>query len=1127
MPIVEMAFTSGLDQGTDPRRTVKLTALDNYVWTKRGMIEKRPGYTTLVSTVFPLPTSVVTAVNVTAGGSGYQANAGSGVGAFFVTFTGGGGAGALATAFTGASGGAVTSIGVAFGGSGFSSAPAPSFALGSGSGATATAVIGAVSGGSLSAALTIATSPQGVLQTSDGTSLYAYDGSSSWSKIGALPNVAVATRPVPLQAQPTQNGVTLINAVDWISCVCGVLRIWWTYDQYVIQGESGATLATVGASTESITPMALATDGTQWVWFFYVVSGHLGGYSMAPTPGGGTLRSIVTFPAGLSPPIPVSTWMDAVWNPVTGQLNIAYYKTGGTGITVESWAWSAATNGWVAGNFNIGVNVSSRGTAFTLEALSLSAGASGTVYLAFAYVDTAGSPLDCRVETAAINGATGAFTAVEAYAQTQATVCTAIENVSVVETGGAGAFTVAFTLLERVPSNTGLATNTLYAVSVASGAITLGTKFAGGALGSRLWAQGTRPCAVTYHVAAETNYVHDLTGVDSTMPPTTPPKPLAIFNAREAFSSLLFASGVAGVIQSPWALPAPLIISPSEVVVPTTIAPEPATSSILDLQLATVNFAPTPNAPANEWTSLLYPAGVPTVAGVASTFEAQFMAPPVIVLATVGGSGGALSSGNYEWVATYAHVFEDGSIIEGPPSAPVQVKGVTAGQTATLVISQYGLTPDAALGTDALTIVIVYRTQANGTDLTRVVSDPFTSVTSGAFMPNNPQFNALAFTDNFPDTAISGNVALYTEGGVFDNVCPDTCTYATRVRDRVYLAGSPDGFTVYYSDSVQNAGTTNFHDEQVIVTDDDGPVTGVSALNSNTIIFKAGAIYIVYGVEGTNNGTGNTLTTPAILVSGIGCISPGSIVYTAQGVWFQSARGIELLDLNMSVDFAGEPVKDATSGQTIVAALDYPAQRQIRFFLANGGACVYSTITGEWSTFSYAAIAGPTNAACFYGGAPAWASVGPTFQVETPTLYADASVGGSGGNWIASRFTTGDLQMGEGLQGYRRYVALDLLGTWNSESGLSIILATDYSLTASQLNVFTSAQIEAIPGFDSSRLQVEIRPKIQKAEAVQVTVGDIAPVDGTVGKGIAWESLQFEVVTKQGRYRGLSSAAKG
>ncbi len=77
----------------------------------------------------------VFSVRITAPGSGY----GAGPGSFAMSFSGGGGSGAAGTAYF--SGGVVTAVVMSNFGSGYTSAPTPSFAAGAGTGATATAVI--------------------------------------------------------------------------------------------------------------------------------------------------------------------------------------------------------------------------------------------------------------------------------------------------------------------------------------------------------------------------------------------------------------------------------------------------------------------------------------------------------------------------------------------------------------------------------------------------------------------------------------------------------------------------------------------------------------------------------------------------------------------------------------------------------------------------------------------------------------------------------------------------------------------------------------------------------------------------------------------------------------------------
>jgi hypothetical protein len=1161
--LVEYAFVAGLDQGNDPRRTVKLTVLSNYQWTKRGMIEKRCGYAPLPIGIWPPPTSEVTGITLTAGGSGYPANVSASQAiAFFVSFTGGGGGGALAYAATGPSGGAVTSVTLAFGGSGFTSAPTPVFTPPTGSGfggAAATATIGTVPGGSLAAVYSLAVSSQGTIQATDATSVYGYSGGSGgiWTKSGNVPAITVSTVQAPLQGEPTPYAAlfsgasvpVLLNPVDWELVACNGLRVWWTSDFYVVQAESGAVLSQSGTPLGGVSPITLVTDATSHVWMFTIVGGSGASvfetYFLEPSATGSTSRTYVP-----STPAPSGTiWFDATWNPSFDILAIARATTNAT-VYVEGWYWSNVTNAFSLA-WTEPVKVGG-GSGAAIQCLSVSVGASGDTYVAIGYEDSLTSPATYRVDAqrfagsggSNISGVINVFAGAGGSAAGAPTTTLGIQNVSVLETNTGGVFSVAFTALDAATLAGGFYTNTVYSLDLispgSSCGVVGGTKGVGLALYSRLWSQAGAPAAVTYHTGAESFYVHNFTGnsdataiISGGVVPTIPPAPMAIFNGREGFSSKSLSfqapfvpSSAIGTLQSSWALSRPIQVA-GGVQLLTCFSPDPAQTTLLQMQVATITTA-AQGTPEPVYTSTFYPCALPTFVGEGTSFEAQFLAPPVIGVG-VSSTGGSLSAGTYTWYATYARVFEDGSILESQPSSPVTISNVSAGSVATVGVQQYGLSPDAVYGelTSQLlsrVFVILYRTEANGTAAFRVIGDPWTNYTTGLYMPNNPQYNALEFVDGVADTGIASNPELPTSGNTFDNVCPNSVTMAARVRDRLWLAGTPDGATVYYSDAITNGvGSCNFHDEQTLFVAGGETVTGIGTIDNNVYLFTASAIYVVYGAEGSSNGSGNTLTTPQkIPVGGIGCISPNSVVNVTQGVYFQSTRGIELLDRSQSISFAGEAVKDVALG-TVVAAIAIPTLYQVRFYGSSGALVVLSTLTGEWSTWTYPVSSAPTTAATLYEGAVVWAvaSAPPSIQIETPGVYSDNGV------WISSAWTTGWITVGEGLEGYRRYRALQLLGTWDGESGATVTLMSNYATSGGAVYAWSSTQIEAIAGFNGSVLQLEALPAVQRAESVQVAFVDAAPADAALTKGIAWESLTFEVFGKPGRFRGLAAGAKG
>lgn len=1149
MALVEFAFTAGLDQGTDPRRTVKLTSLSNYVWNKRGIIEKRPGYQGLTVDVLPTAnTSSVASVTVTSGGSGYTHPL------FFVLGTGGGGAGFVGIASANASGvvTAVTLVGSSAPGYGYTSPPTllwnePGIGGGSGVGAAATVTLTTPSGaaGVLANTYTLCTTPQGQLQVTDGSKVYAYSASEGgWEPLGALTNIAVTTTPTPIFVQTVPvndasgNAVESIQAINPFVVSCGSNFVWWPTGPAIVQDQgSGAFIATnkgVVFGTPGLDVVSqVVTDGVRWTWQFQAGQGGSGqgvqDVSFIPLDSGTAappqqIGLGYVFPNPITDvAIEVDTWFDCVYDIGSSRLIAAYVVHSSSNITFSTWTWDPIMQVWVASAISGTVGIGSGFTAVLGLAVNVGPN-TGNIYMTWAWADGSGN---VKVTAAMRTG--GVTSSSVIYSAPSNHVTNSITNLSVCETSNGADWHVAFTAIDVLPqaasTNRGFA-NTIHSVGLdfQNDPVTM-TITQGCGLATRLYQQGGRPHALAYNPAALSYVILDLTGVDpwniTIGFAATPATALALINPRVAFGALsnfttqlyMRLRGTMGT------LPTVVSLATDEWMIPTTIAPEPGSSALMALQQCVIKYNTPPAQPAIEWTSMSYPGSIPRVVGTNTVHEDNFMQPPTIV-AVVGSGSGGLGAGSYTWVATYARINDDGSITESPPSQP-WVTSATSGAAAQVFVTTYGLGGlQGGGGDEPITgaYVLLYRSLVNAGDtLFRASADPFTAGSA----VNDTRYPSVVIGDSASDAQIGSNPQLYTNGGVFQNVCPPACSFKTRIRDRIYLAGTPDQRTVYYSDSIQNTGTTNYHDEQTIVTDDDGPITAIGALDSNTFVFKSDAVYVVYGTEGNDTGANNNLTNPArVPTGGIGCISANSVVEIPQGLMFQSARGIELLDRNLSVTFIGEPVKDVTVG-TVVSALVVATQYQVRFFLSGGAVIVYSTTTGEWSTFSYPHITTGTTSATLNNGLVTWCSVGTTIQQETPSTYSDA------GNWITSSFATGQLTLGQGLEGYRRYKALQILGTWNGQCGLTLSISSNYAATPQQVETRSSAQLAQTPGLADKWLQLEVYPAIPKAEAIQITVTDSPPSPAVLGRGIAWESVTVETYEKTGRYRGLGSASKG
>lgn len=1119
--LVEYPFADGLDEGTDPRRTPKFLAVNNYAWSKRGRLEKRAGYELLGNTVVVDAPTVVTGVTVTAGGTGYSS-------LFFVTGTGGGGTGFVGIAT--ASGGVVTGVTIQAAGWGYTTAPTMDFSAGGGTGAAATAAITPTPAPvALTQSYTLRQSPQGQLQVTDGNAIYARRD-TQWAPIGKIPAVNVTLQGTPIKAVSTLDITSLSQDYqNFFLNACGPYYVWTPGNLNLHEGSNGCFVESAasgvpvptnnGVNTATNGKAVLSqvvTDGSHYVWkFVYDATAGTGAvvFNYLDCTDAHQPQELLSygFPSNAAQ-IAIDGFFDCFWDAPRNRLVAAYRRHGDANITITDWTWnplSGLTPGFWSGPNTVNSAVSiSGGPGFTMMAIGVSVSAGGKIRVAWGYQETGGGG-HTIVKVVDVGGAL-----TQLFSAAKLTGTDSIANVSVID-GPSNGYFVAFTSRDWGITASSPTIDCVRCFSLDfSGVLLSGTITNSATLMSRLYRQDDHPHALVLINASPAYAVMDLYPGGGDVPPVleTPGVVLSYLNPRIA--GRVTNGQLVNTIRGQTTLMTALPLGTDRWLMPITQAPEPGQSVIMMLQKAFVTYHSPIAPPVAQWTSQVYPTGVPTV--VATTVhEVNFLAPPVIVAIDTVSSGGGLSAGNYGWIATYARFNDDGSITESQPSAAV-VATVAANDGAALAVTTYafgGIQPSASA--KQRFSIFLYRTQVNQPD-----AGYFRTTTLATDAGDNlTENNSVVIGDGHSDVSIAGNPQLYTDGGVFENVCPSACTIAARVRDRVYLGGTPDGFTVYYSDPVTNTGTANYHDEQTIVIDDDGPITGIAQLDANVFLFKDSAVYVVFGTEGSNTGNGSTLSVAtSIPTGGVGCISAKSIVETPQGLMFQSHRGIELLDRSLQLTFIGEPVKDESAGQTVVASVLAPAAYQVRFYLSTWKTLVLSTLNGEWSVFGYggrptATMSDATN----INGIVYWCGNGSLMR-ETPSAYAD------NGTVIIGSFQSGWIGLGE-LAGYHRFHTMQLLGTYFDRSSISIGLCADYSTSPMQTTAWTDVEILAIPGFDSNRLQLELSPVNQRAQTISVIVFDTGPQDGAFTAGIAWDAFTFEIRTLPGKYRNLPPAA--
>lgn len=492
--------------------------------------------------------------------------------------------------------------------------------------------------------------------------------------------------------------------------------------------------------------------------------------------------------------------------------------------------------------------------------------------------------------------------------------------------------------------------------------------------------------------------------------------------------------------------------------------------------------------------------------GVLSLYDGQvvtehgFHTYPIGALGVPAGAGGLLSAGSYSYKFTYEWIDSQGNLYRSSPSDPLQVTTVSGTSQVALdlptlrITNKYsgnGSTPVTPLK------IAIYRTQVNGLTYNLV-----TTVT------NDVTVDSLVYVDIAADSAILGNVELYTDGGEVPNGEPGAICAMTTYKNRLIVIPSEDRLSFWFSKTVVPNVPAEFSPDFVQqIEPRGGDITAVAALDDKLVLFKKELIIATTGEGPALNGEGNDFNQGQVIATDTGCTSTPSVVLMPDGLMYQSAKGIELLDRGLGTHFIGAEVEEFTTGNVVVSATLIRKLNQVRFAINSGVILTYDYFVkdergiGQWSVFTnYVGIA---STAEFQGVLAYSMSNGEIYQENTG--FQDRT-GGGGSNNIAISIRTPWISLA-GLQGFQRIYKALILGEWKSAHTLLVEIAYDFNPTTVQTETIVASTL-------TTPYQWRILLARQKCEAVQFKISD----SGT-GESLRLSAIALEVGIKGGLQR--------
>lgn len=493
--------------------------------------------------------------------------------------------------------------------------------------------------------------------------------------------------------------------------------------------------------------------------------------------------------------------------------------------------------------------------------------------------------------------------------------------------------------------------------------------------------------------------------------------------------------------------------------------------------------------------------------GYAAT-EQGFHVYPDSVEVTTSGAGGSISAQKYYYVATYEWTDNQGNAFRSAPSIPVSVTTTGATSTNTINVPTLRLTYKTANPVK----IVIYRWSA-----AQQIYYQVTSISSPVL--NSLTTDSVSFADTQADATILGNNILYTTGGVLENIAPPAVKTVALFDDRLWALSAEDGNMLLFSKQVIEATPVEMSDLLSIYVaptqssqGSTGPGKCLSAMDDKLILFKKDAMYYLNGTGPDNTGANNQYGNPVLISSTVGCENQKSIVFTPNGLMFQSDKGIWLLSRDLSTQYIGAAV-EVFNEYEVTSAVCVPGTNQVRFALSNGVTLMYDYFYGQWGTFTNVASVSST---LFESLHTYIDSFGRVFQ-EAPGTYVDGS------SPVLMSFTTGWLNLA-GLQGYQRAYFFYLLANYLSPHKLQVQIAYDFAPSPSQSVIISPDNYSAPYGGDptygdsayyggySQLEQWRVFFEKQRCQSFQITVKEIFDPSLGVAPGAGFTMSGIDLV---------------
>lgn len=386
--------------------------------------------------------------------------------------------------------------------------------------------------------------------------------------------------------------------------------------------------------------------------------------------------------------------------------------------------------------------------------------------------------------------------------------------------------------------------------------------------------------------------------------------------------------------------------------------------------------------------------------------------------------------------------------------------------------------------------------------------------------------------DGLSDEELEAREALYSSDNTLENSSPPACSMFVAHRQRIFCDDSLTKGQVWFTKKIipGQGGAPGMPPEfsayLTLSTDVIRPgVVGLASLDEKLVILSETGLHFIVGDGPDQFGGQNDYGDPIPIPSDCGCVYGRSVLTCSDGVYFQSARGIYMVDRGLTIQYVGREVEQQVLEAPITQAFTQLSSPRRVFVQASlSRALVFDTLVGQWATWhlnwnetvdSQISIveafddAGLTHVVCDSGAC----------FTQVPESAFDVSVYTQSA--ISMFVETGWVRVAQ-LLGFQRCRRVMVLGQYESPHSLYASVAFDDDAAT----WLPGLEMRTTSGSAGSVIQWRIDVPRQKCQAIKLRLYT-EPAEGNFGKGCRLSSLTFELGVKKGTAKLSSDKVVG